>query len=195
MKQLLITWFILVFVQQTDAQSIYLDQLDKEFKSYLPKSEQLFIDSVLNHEAFTISLVSLKPQCDSPNDCYESTVILDDYNWDTPVEDPSFGDLFVERIMTERFDSIVPLDSADYEPVVSNVLFGESLEDAILVRDICYNPRHAIIFQNKEEKILGVYEVCFECRKSKIGFHRTEYIEGDSTIISDLFIRYGLKNE
>jgi hypothetical protein len=58
MKQLVLTWFILIFAYQVDAQTIHLNQLDKDFTSYLPKSEQRYIDSVLNANEFTISLIS-----------------------------------------------------------------------------------------------------------------------------------------
>ncbi|PHR26155.1 MAG: hypothetical protein COA38_15585 [Fluviicola sp.] len=59
--------------------------------------------------------------------------------------------------------------------------------------NICYNPRHAILIKDAADKIIGVYEVCFECDKSKVAFSRLEWLDGIPSVISGIFWRYGLK--
>lgn len=172
------------------AQSIHVNQLSQDFGSYLHPVLTVSADSVLNASEFTISLASLKKYCDSSNSCYEVSIIEEAHD----LSDSLLWNPLVERIQTNLFDSIVSLNKADYSIVLEEILMGNPpSDDEYQLINICYNPRHAILIKDMSDKIIGVYEVCFECGKSKVAFSRVEWIEGIPDTIYGIFSRYGLK--
>ncbi len=174
----------------TNAQIVHIDQLDKDFTSYLPKSEQRYIDSVLNANEFTISLVSLKPECDSNGDCYPVSVINEDFE-NFVFDSTFFESVPLHSIQTQLFDSIVPLNINYYKKVLDELLMGEPPSEGSELIQICYNPRHAVIIQDAKEEVLGIYELCFECDKSKVAFSKIITINGSSDLYG-LFLKHGL---
>lgn len=173
----------------TNAQTIHINQFDLDFTSYLPKSEQLFIDSVLNGHVFTISLVSLKPICSSPGNCYPASAIIEDID-NIEIDSTFFVSVPLLDVQSSLFDSIVPLDISDYGLVLTEILMGEAPYNETELINMCYNPRHAIIVQDEAEKILGIYELCFECGKSKVAFSSVVTINDSGPY--KLFSKYGL---
>jgi len=186
----------LLTIHQSFAQEMHVikvDQLNRPFTSYLIPEERVFIDSILNQSEFTISLVSLKPECETPQSCYEESIIIDDYDWDVQPEDSMFGITYVKRFRIDLIDSIVPLEVNDYGDVMREVLMGDKLweGEGYQIMNMCYNPRHAVVIIDSSETICGVYEICFECGKSKVAFSRVETVEGIPSSIYKVFKKYG----
>jgi hypothetical protein len=88
--------------------------------------------------------------------------------------------IFVKK---ERFYSIISQDSLDLEKLNSEILLKVSDWNKIKkilkpsekelnklknleVAD-CYIPRHAMIFYNGLDEVVGLIEICFECQQSK----------------------------
>ena len=182
--------FVLVGTGFALSQSVHIDQLNKDFTSYLHPVLLASADSILNASEFTISLSSLKKQCDSPNSCYEVSIIEEAHD----LSDSLLWNPLVCLIRTDLFDSIVPLRNADSDVVLEQILMGSPPDhDENQLIHICYNPRHAILIKDAAGKIIVVYEVCFECEKSKVAFSRLEWLDGIPSVISEIFWRYGLK--
>lgn len=198
MKHLLILLLSLLTFHQSLAQEthvINVEQLNRSFTSYLIPEERAVIDSILNQSEFTISLVSLKPVCEAPDQCYEESIILEDL--DLSFSDSIFWVGHVERFRMDLFDSIVPLEVKDYGDVMRVILMGikpwEGEGDQII--NMCYNPRHAIVIIDSAENVCGVYEICFECGKTKVAFSRIETVEGISSSIYGIFKKYGFSTK
>lgn len=193
MKCLFTTISIVLWVVSSSAQSIHVNQLNRDFKSYLIPSEIAYADSILNRGDFIISLASLKKECETPERCYEVSIIEERY---VVLTDTLLWYPKVRRIRTDLFDSIVELEVVDYELVLSEILLGNvpPVEDGTpQLMNMCYNPRHAILIKDKADKIIVAYEVCFECGKSKVAFSRVETVEGIPDAIDGIFNRYGLR--
>lgn len=46
-------------------------------------------------------------------------------------------------------------------------MFAPIVANAIREEADCYEPRHAVLFYNEKNVLVGVVEVCFECFKTK----------------------------
>lgn len=77
--------------------------------------------------------------------------------------------------------SEVFLDSIDMKDFIAGTFAKEEHENDTLPRivDMCYYPRHAFLFYDENKQIIGVYEVCFECRNNKLGLKYVEAINGE----------------
>lgn len=181
--------FLILVMGQSFAQSIHIQQLGLDFTSYLFLPEQKHIDSVLNDNEFIISLVSLKPRIDSQG-AYPVSVLVGDFD-DSVTDSTFFDNYLLQQIQTDLFDSIVPLETSEYALVLSEILLGEIPSEENQLINICYSPRHAIIITNKDDDVLGIFEICFECGKSKVAFFRIETVEGIPGSIYGLFGKYG----
>lgn len=78
--------------------------------------------------------------------------------------------------------------------ILYNHNFSKDLGSTITHGD-CYEPRHAIVFLNSSDKVVGYFEFCFECQN-----HRTfpakenigEYYSGKYSLIADFFKSVGI---
>ncbi len=61
----------------------------------------------------------------------------------------------------------------------------------------CYNPRHAIIFLDKTDKVLSYIEVCFECEQIKTFLPKESighFCDGKYELLKNFFISIGIKH-
>lgn len=81
--------------------------------------------------------------------------------------------------------SEVFLDSLDMKDFIVGTFAKEEHENDTLRRiiDLCYNPRHAFLFYDENNQIIGVYEICFECRNNKLALKYVETINGENRSI------------
>lgn len=77
--------------------------------------------------------------------------------------------------------SEVFLDSNDIKNFIVGTFSKKERQNDTIPRviDMCYNPRHAFLFYDENDQIIGVYEVCFECRNNKLALKYVEAINGE----------------
>ena len=115
----------------------------------------------------TISFVELIPVCNNEKndlDCYEETVII--HTVIMTLEDSIKNIKKTLEFDQDRMINWTEIDNSDYTNVIE-ATFGKRESSMV---NMCYNPRHAIIFRDTSDTIFAIYEICFECSKSKIAF-------------------------
>jgi hypothetical protein len=149
---------------------------------------------VLNEPGVKIILTKLLPDCPLPENCYNESIIVDDYNWNIPPSDSSFGTLYFKRINKQFLDSTSfrIADSSDYSFFLNELLEGARERDEKEIIDICYNPRHAILFVNNKDEIIAVHEICFECNHTKVAIRTSEMRHNSSSSFKEMFRKYQL---
>lgn len=193
MKQsLLISLLILPLIGLS--QAIVVNKYDLTVHSSLDKNDREYSDSLFNSSDFEIFLVKLLPDCDENNNCYAESIIIDDYNWKTPVSDSTFGQFYFQKVNYQLIDSasIIPVDSNDYRFFLSELLEGPRKRDKNEIIDVCYNPRHAVLFKDEQDKIIAVHEICFECGHTKVAMFTSEIRHNSSFPFLKLFRKYQL---
>jgi hypothetical protein len=81
------------------------------------------------------------------------------------------------------------IDSTDYSSVIQACM-GRRESD---IMTMCYEPRHAAVFLDDVGKIVGIYEICFECGSGKLAFDNIDFISmngADYKILKSLFDKY-----
>lgn len=151
------------------------------------KRDIRWADSLIKQIHF-ISLVEISTYCEyrekSDSVCDNRTTIQSHYY-------KSNEDIIVSKIDTLRFINPKELDSSDYKELILTA-FGKRKSNSIT---FCYNPRHAILFRDSLNQLLGIYEVCFECGKAVIAFSKMEQFDiysDDYVYIKSIFTKYGL---
>lgn len=97
----------------------------------------------------------------------------------------------IEKIDFNRIYDEVAIETTDFEDVYRAAL-GKRESNVI---NMCYEPRHIILFKDSSENILGICEVCFECGNTTLAFECAELIniyEDDYFILKKLFRKYEL---
>lgn len=176
------------------AQQIVFDRLNLSINSNLDKADKEYVDSVFNQSAFSISLVKLLPRCKNSGNCYNESLIKEDYNWNTPVSDSTFGDQYFKGVFYQYIDSssIVEIDTSDYSFFLKELVNGKRKTYKNEIVDMCYNPRHAVLYLNNNGEIIAVHEICFECGHTKSALFTTEMRHNSSSSFRKMFIKYGL---
>ena len=106
-----------------------------------------------------------------------------------PDVDSTFKTEVVIGIDSRRMYKWREIDSTDYLTVIESAL-GKRKSDIVTM---CYIPRHAVVFMDSIDNILGIYEICFECGNGKIAFNYVELIsiyKDDYRALKDLFVKY-----
>ncbi|WP_159038484.1 hypothetical protein [Brumimicrobium mesophilum] len=90
------------------------------------------------------------------------------------------------RVDIEFIQNEVFLDSTETKIAMKEMFNGDDSD----IVNMCYIPRHAVIFYNPNGKAIGVYEICFECSNVKIGIVGTKMFSRNSPYIRSLFSKY-----
>lgn len=127
--------------------------------------------------------------------CYNETVLIPfGFVWDT-IHVDSVNFILEQVPLSHTIDKERLYNWTEIDTVDFNTIFDSSfgLKESQIAAS-CYNPRHAIIYKNKEDSTLGIYEVCFECGRSKIYFNNIRNLRitaHDIKTIRELFMEYG----
>ena len=188
-------------VNDTVLPQIEFEDYPLDFENKTVKFNLEWADTIIK-KTHQIYLVQLRPSCDDgkkrktipPNskrkkiDCYPSSVIQIVYT-KNPWKDSVFG---FDR---SRMFKWKKLKAADYFQTI-NVALGKRVSENSIVQ-VCYEPRHAIVFLDSMNQIIGIHEICFMCAKSQIAFRDVEYVNlftDDFLYLKRLFVKYGYKD-
>lgn len=168
----------------------------------IQKIDLKWADTIIN-KIQKISFVQLRPLCDDGKKrktqkphpskrikgCYEETVITSK-NIFRIDDDPRSIETIVTGFDLNRIYKWKEIDTIDYNLTIVSTLGKRKSE----VYNMCYNPRHAILFLDSNDTILGLYEICFECGNGKIAFNNVESINiygEDYRALKKMFLKYG----
>jgi hypothetical protein len=196
---------LIIFSSQLFAQ-ITVDNYDLTIESELDDTLQSIYENFLNEQVEKISIISLKKKYDDyeyynflkhkkffqsrkkwiKRHSYEQSIIRERYasnleHVDSVIFTRKFLGVDSEFIGAEHF-----LDSTETKMALKEMFNGK--ERSIV--DMCYIPRHAILFYNANDDIVGIYEICFECKNVKIGIIGTKKFSKYSPFIKSLFLKY-----
>ena len=197
----LLPFFTFGQVNDTVLPQIEFEDYPVDVESKTVKFNLEWADTIIK-KTHQIYLVQLRPLCDdgkkrktiSPNskrkkiDCYHSSVIQI-ANTKNPWKDSVFG---FDRSRMYKWKK---LKAADYFQTI-NVALGKRISENSIVQ-VCYEPRHAIVFLDSMNQIIGIHEICFMCAKSQIAFRDVEYVNlftDDYRYLKSLFMNYGYKD-
>lgn len=180
-----------------------IEKFDLTIETKLSDPYQKVYKQFLNNEVDKISIVELKKVYDHSqyyqflknktlfqsrkkwikyNSNPESIIYSGNKDQLTTEEAELFNNKFIridrEFIQTEKF-----LDSIETNLALKEIFNGQ-VRDIV---DMCYLPRHAVLFYNKEGRVSGIYEICFECSNVKMGIVGTKLISRKSPYIRSLF--------
>ncbi|NDI98800.1 hypothetical protein GWA97_06900 [Flavobacterium sp. LaA7.5] len=96
------------------------------------------------------------------------------------------------RIDTGYIKERVVLEEVLTEKLYS-YLFIEECPMINIERSLCYEPRHAVIFYNEEDKAYGYIEVCLECGISEADFLHNEICDDRVADLEQIFRDAGIK--
>jgi hypothetical protein len=204
MKYTLIA-ILIIFSKNLSAQ-IEVKKYDLTIETKLSDTLQSIYEVFLNNNVEKISIIRLnKKYSDSEyyhflknkkfyqsrktwktNNSYEESIILegDPYplkHFDSIVLECPYRGVDKEFIKSEYF-----LDSTETRLALNDMFNGSKNEYMIM----CYIPRHAILFYDKDDKVIGIYEICFECQKVKIGIVGVTMFSESSPFLKSLFTKY-----
>ena len=186
-------------VNDTVLPQIEFEDYPVDFENKTVKFNLEWADTIIK-KTHQIYLVQLRPLCEdgkkrktiSPNskrkkiDCYHESVIQIAHT-KNPWKEYVFG------FDQSRMYKWKELDSADYCLTI-NAALGK--REALEI-NACYDPRHAIVFKDSMDQIIGMNEICFSCAKSQIAFRDVEYVNiyvDDYRYLKKLFMKYGYKD-
>lgn len=173
-------------------QTITVKQFDLTINTNYEGVELAQIDSLINSDSISISLASLKPVCKGGGPCYEESIIIRRKRSAEMRDSSTWGQSYFSGVRMNLIDSTVPLNIEDYPRILRVVLGGDVELEPNQSITYCYNPRHAILISNSKDKIIAVYEICFECGNSQIGLIKSELIYGRTGVGAQLFKTYDL---
>jgi hypothetical protein len=175
------------------SQQIKLTHITKSIETTYYGNEFKFVDSVFKEIKPAIFLVKLKPHCENV-DCYEESIIETEFNWGKSKPDSIFAAEYFKGINKSLIDStsIIEVNHEDYEFLLKKLLSGPKKLDENEVINICYNPRHAVIFKDEQGKIVAIHEVCFECGNTKVAIYTSKMHHSSSSEFKKIFEKYGL---
>jgi hypothetical protein len=159
-------------------------------------------DSLIN-EIASVHLVQLRPECPDQKllDTFEEDSILRMKNCfpESVIREghPNFNRLenVLDNPTFEGFDSSRTylrkvIDTAHHSSIFK-ACFGKRESN---VYNMCFMPRHAIFFLDRDGKTIAIYEICFECGNAKLATSIVESIntyEPDYKVLKQLFLDYG----
>lgn len=198
--------FLLLTVTLHSNAQIRVEKYDLTIASKLSDTLQKVYEKFLNNEVEKISIVNLKKKYNHGDyyhflknkkfyqsrkkwikkKSYEGSIIVEGkrykmVHFDSIVFENRFRGVDKEFIESELF-----LDSLERRTAIKEMFNGAKNQ----IRDMCYNPRHAVIFYNKKGKVTGIYEICFECSNVKIGIVGTVMFARDSPYLKSLFEKH-----
>ncbi len=206
MRKYLSTILLLFFMSSVSAQ-IKVDQFDLTIESELSDTLQGIYQKFLNEEVEKISIATLKKKY-SRLDHYqfmknkkwyqsekkwieensyegESIVIAGEpypfVHFDSMVFEYRYGGIETEFIAKE-----IILDSTELRLALTEMFNGA--ENTYI--DLCYAPRHAVLFYNPQGEISGIYEICFRCDNVLFGITGVDMVSKSSPYIQSLFTKY-----
>lgn len=204
MRYNLLILFVFTF-SQINAQ-IKVEKFDLNIASDLPDTLQIIYEEFLNNNVEKISIVKLKKKYNHidyyyflknkkffqsrkkwiKNNSFEESIIREGESFpfkhfDSIVFEKKFLGVDKEFIESEYF-----LDSTERKLTLKEMFNGEKPE----LVNMCYIPRHAVLFYDHEDRVTGIYEICFECGKVKIGIVGTRMFSKFSPYIKSLFKKY-----
>lgn len=186
---------------------IHVDQFDLTIESKFSEEVQANHQQFLNEHVCKIALVKLKKKYSHASyyrflrskkfyqsrkkwireNAYDgSSVIMpsDDYpllHSDSFAFEDKFTQVDMEFVGTEVF-----LDSSETKLILCEMFNGEKND----YMDLCYAPRHAVLFYNRFGEVTGIYEICFDCGNVKLGTVGVDLISKSSPYIQSLFTKY-----
>ena len=205
MRKHLATILLLFFVSSASAQ-IQIDQFDLTIETELSDTLQRIYQKFLNEEVEKISIIKLKKRYSRGEhyhflkhkkwyesekkwireNSHEESIIVegDPYpfiDFESMTFEYEYRGVDMEFIGKEVF-----IDSNETQLALTEMFNGASSN----LMSMCYLPRHAVLFYNREEKISGIYEICFECGNVKIGIVGTDLTSKSSPYLKQLFATY-----
>jgi hypothetical protein len=194
---------LLPFLTFGQANDTVLPQIEFEdypvdFENKTVKFNLEWADTIIK-KTHQIYMVQLRPLCDDgkkrktipphsnsgKEGCYTETVIRtarSNYWYDTVIG--------FDRSRMYKWKA---LDSADCFSAI-NAALGKRESDVV---NACYDPRHALVFMDSMDQIIGINEICFSCGKSRIAFRNVEYVNiyvDDFRFLKKLFMNYGYED-
>jgi hypothetical protein len=170
--------FLIIGSNLSNAQ-IRVDKFDLTIETKLSDTLQKIYERFLNNDVEKIALVELKKKYDHydyyrflkhkkfyqrrkkwiKNNSHEGSIIklgrrykmVHLYSF---VFENKFIGIDKEFIKSEFF-----LDSLETRTAITEMFNGAKNQ----IMEMCYMPRHAVIFYNGNGKVTGIYEICFEC--------------------------------
>ncbi len=177
------------------SQKIELEKYGILLQTNLLKIDREYADSVFNTLEIKIALIKLLPHCNDEGKCYPESIINDDFNWNTHISESDFGVLYFRRVNYQYIDStsLTEIDPSDYAFFLTKLLEGpRKLEDNEVI-NMCYIPRHAVLFINSLDEIIAIQEICFECGHTKVAISTTDMRHQSSSAFVQMFRKYKLK--
>lgn len=198
---------ILIFVFSNLNAQIVVNRLDLTIDSKLSDTLQSVYQEFLNEKVEKISIIKLKKRYDRSahyfflknkkfyqsnkkwikNNSYEESIIKEGNPKPFPQHSDSFIFEYEYRGVDKEFvGPEVFLDSTEIKLALREMFSG--IENDII--DMCYVPRHAVLFYSSDGEISGIYEVCFECSNVKVGIVGTTMFNKSSPYLRELFEKY-----
>ena len=196
---------ILIFVSSNLNAQIVVDKFDMSIESELPDTLQRLYEQFITDEVERISIIHLEKSYDHSeyyyflrnkkffqsrkkwlkNNSFEGSIIMEDQlditKLDSTVFEFGFNKIDVQFIKSEFF-----LDSTEVKLALNEMFNGKKNS----FKDFCYMPRHAVLFYNEFEEVIGIYEICFQCSNVKFGIIGTKMVSKSSPYIETLFEKY-----
>ncbi len=97
------------------------------------------------------------------------------YEWDTLRVKGDYNNFLVEKrkLMSDpsHFKDRIILDNVSKKKIFEALFVDEEVDDS---PSACFDPRHAILFYNKED-IIAYMEICFHCNNARADFKHSYY--------------------
>lgn len=101
-----------------------------------------------------------------------------------------------ENLILNEITEIITLNNNQIDSL-TNILYNYDYKNNVgTIVYNCFNPRHAIVFLDEQDKILNYLEICFECKgyyksdeKIKVG----NFCEGKYNLLKLFFEQVGIK--
>jgi hypothetical protein len=205
MKTILTILVLIIASLKANAQ-ISVERFDLTIETELSDTLQRIYEQFLNESVEKISIVRLKKKYSHSeyyhflknkkihqsrkkwlkNNSHEESIIIEGNPYPLKHIDSMVFEYRFHRIEKEFIQSELFLDSAETKLALNEMFNGVKNE----IIDMCYNPRHAVVFYNSDGEVSGIYEICFECSNVKIGIVGTLLIPRLSPYLKGLFQKY-----
>ncbi|MFK7786876.1 MAG: hypothetical protein AB8B56_17275 [Crocinitomicaceae bacterium] len=124
----------------------------------------LFIDKPIPSGIARIELVKVDPVCEEVKRRVQGRFFKKKLLFCSPesiLHCYSIEDELFCKVDSSRLSGHVELSSSDIDTLLG-ILYTTEQSNYI---DLCYNPRHGIIFYNDSNEFMGFLEICFECKR------------------------------
>ncbi len=189
MKKILLIAILLPMLGK--AQEISVDRYKLKFNTTFHGSELKYIDSLFNTSQITILITKLLPVYEGES-CYEESIIIEEFDWEKSKQDSIFAGEYFTGVRYWLIDSlsVTQIDSVDYQFFLQEILEGPRKLNENELIDLCYNPRHAVIFKDENNNIIAIQEICFECHHTKVAIYTSAIHHNTSFPFKALFKKY-----